>query len=412
MSGVDLPELVAQPAAVRALEALLAAGRAHALLLAGAPGSGPRAAATLVGRRVLCPAGGDDGCEVCRRVERRVHPDLVWVAPEGGRLAIDQVRAVLETVSRMPFEAAAQVVVIENAETLSSDNKGVGDSLLKALEEPAGRVVFVLVATRSQPILPTIRSRSIEVPFPPIADPLLVRALAASGIDDATAASACGLDLHGVARAARGDLERALSLARGGDDCRRRAELLPSLQAVVARTSLPSELADAVLTRAEQAGAVAAAAAAEAFAAMLERMSPAEQRTFQAKSNDQGVEKRTARRARRARVAELQACLDELAGWWRDVLALRVDAPEAVTNVDCLDALADAARRPAGAAAVFALDAIDDAGARLRLNNADEPVTVAALAADFAALAEGRVRPSLRLGSGARTGGGYQVALA
>jgi hypothetical protein len=140
-------------------------------------------------------------------------------------------------------------------------------------------------------------------------------------------------------------------------------------------------------------------------------MSAAEKKTFTAKSNDQGQEKRTARRARKARVAELRACLDDLASWWRDVLAIAAGAPDAVTNPDRIQQTSQAAAGPAGTRAVAALDAIDEADAPLEHNNADEPVTIGALAAELAALAHGRIRARRTLGAPARTPQGYDVAM-
>ncbi|MBC7461236.1 MAG: hypothetical protein H7287_07730, partial [Thermoleophilia bacterium] len=242
--------LVAQPRALKVIDAIIDAGRAHAVLLAGDPGNGPLAAAARIAERVLCPSGGGDDCDICGRVARRVHPDVIHVAPEGGSLAIDQIREVLDTVSRMPFEAAAQVVIIEDADTLSSDNAAAGNSLLKALEEPAGRVVFVLIARRPARILPTIRSRVIEVVFPPVSNAGLVAALTAEGIDAAQLAATTGLDLEGVARMARGNLQRARELATGGAASHRRGVLQPVLEAVATGSAAPSTLANAILDRA------------------------------------------------------------------------------------------------------------------------------------------------------------------
>jgi DNA polymerase-3 subunit delta' len=405
------PALRAQPRAVRSLERLLEEGSCHAYLLAGVAGSGPLAAAARIAERTLCPNGGDDGCDVCRRVARRVHPDLHWVAPEGGTLAIDQVREIVDVVSRMPFEAGAQVVVIEGADTLSSDNAEAGNSLLKALEEPAGRVVFVLLAERTARVLPTIRSRAIEVAFPAVSDAQLIEALQADGIDEARAAAATGLDLAGIARAARGDLQRAREIAAGDAAAQRRGDLLVAMHAVASGSAAPSQLANRIMSRGSAASDAAAAAATVEFEAMIERMSAAEKKTFTAKSNDQGMEKRTNRRARKARVAELRACLDDLASWWRDVLAIAAGAPEAVTNADRVAQTTQAAAGPAGTRAVAALDAIDEAAARLELNNADEPVTIGALAAELAALANGRIRARRTLGAPARTPQGYDVAM-
>jgi DNA polymerase-3 subunit delta' len=406
-----VPELVAQPRAMRTIDRLIDAGRAHAVLLAGEPENGPRAAAMHIAERVIAPATSANMDAVRQRVRRLVHPDVTWIAPEGGSISIESVREVLDVVTRMPFEAAAQVIVIDDADTLSSDNAAAGNSLLKALEEPAGRVVFVLIARRPARVLPTIRSRVIEVVFPAIPDDVLREGLAAAGIDDTTTYAATGLELGTVIRIARGDLARARSLATGSDAHQRRTELLPLLEQVVSGQAVPSALANAISARADAAGAVAAEAAAAEFAIILERMSAAEQRSFQAKSNDQGIEKRTNRRARRARMAELRACLQDLAGWWRDVLALSVGAGGSVTNVDRLPQLEAAAASAAKDRAVAAIDAVDEAEVRLMTNNADEPVTIGALTAELASLAAGRIRARRSLGAPARTPAGYDLAL-
>lgn len=411
MSVLD-PALAAQPRATHGLEKLLDEGRNHAYLLTGIASSGPLAAAMRIAERTLCPNGGGDGCAVCRRVQRRVHPDLIWVAPEGFAIQVDHVtEQVIDVVSRKPFEADAQVVVIEEADTMSSGRGAAGNRLLKVLEEPAGRVVFVLLAKRADRVLPTVRSRAIEVAFPAVPETLLVEALRADGIDEAKAAAATGLDLIGIARAARGDLQRAREIAAGDAAAQRRGDILTAMHAVATASAAPSQLANRILSRAGAASDAAAALATVEFEAMIERMSAPEKRTFTAKTNDQGQEKRTNRRARKARVGELRACLDDLASWWRDVLAVHVGAPEAASNADRIAQTTQAATSEAGPRAVAALDAIDEATARLELNNADEPVTIGALAAELAALAEGRIRARRTLGAPARTREGYDLAM-
>jgi hypothetical protein len=165
------------------------------------------------------------------------------------------------------------------------------------------------------------------------------------------------------------------------------------------------------MSRAGAASDAAAARAAVEFDEMELVMSDREKKTFNGKTNDDGREKRTARRARKARVAELHACLAELSSWWRDVLALSVGADGAVTNLDRIDQTRAAAASPAGTRAIGALDAIDESASRLHFNNADEGVTIGALTAELAALAAGRIRARRTLGAGARTPQGYEVSL-
>lgn len=409
-TGAIPPALAAQPRAVHALGRLLAHGHAHAILLSGMPGSGPLQAAAWIAESTLCPQGGGDGCSTCQRVRRRVHPDLLWVRPEGASIGIDQVRSIVERVSMRPFEAAAQTIVLEDADSLASDNADAGNALLKALEEPAGPTVFVLLARRPARLLPTIRSRVIEVPFPAISPARLAEALRAEGHDDASSLAACGLDLSGAGRAARGDLLRAAELVTGGAAAVRRASMLGAAAQLATGRVHPGEVAGRILASASTADEIAAGAATAEFEALLERMSKDEARSFKAKSNKQGMDERIKRRARRARVAELAACLAELAGFWRDLLAVAAGAPEAIDGADRLADLERAAAGPAGQRAVAALDAIDEADARLRLNNADEQVTIAALCAELAALAEGRMRARRTMGAPARTATGYDLS--
>jgi DNA polymerase-3 subunit delta' len=271
--------------------------------------------------------------------------------------------------------------------------------------------VYVLLATSSIRILPTIRSRCVEIPFPPVPDDLLQQALRAEGIDEGTLAAATGMDLGALARVARGDLQRARAIAAGDVPAQRRGDMLTAMHSVASGTMAPSQLANRVIARGGAASDAAASAAGRDFDAQELTMSAAEAKTFNSKSNNDGREKRTARRARRARIAELQACLDELASWWRDVLVVATGREQAVSNVDRIEQLRAASAGHAGTRAVAALDAIDESATRLRLNNADEPVTIGALAAELAGLAAGRIRARRTLGAPARTPQGYDLSL-
>src|ERR1700691_1891573 len=91
--SAGLAGLVGQGTAVHALFAA-AARPVHAYLLVGPPGPGKFAAARAVGAMLLCPDGGDDGCDTCRRVSDGPHPDFVVVEREGATLSIDQAREV------------------------------------------------------------------------------------------------------------------------------------------------------------------------------------------------------------------------------------------------------------------------------------------------------------------------------
>ncbi|HXE81530.1 MAG TPA: DNA polymerase III subunit [Vicinamibacterales bacterium] len=153
------------------------------LVFTGPEGVGKRRAALALAQTLNCPAPKRDvaidpgvvlpidacgACPSCRRLARLVHPDLLVVEPdeETGNTRIEEVRPLLERIAYRPFEAHWRVVVIDRAEALVS---AAQNALLKTLEEPPSSTVFVLVASRPDALLPTVRSRCPPIRFGPLA---------------------------------------------------------------------------------------------------------------------------------------------------------------------------------------------------------------------------------------------------
>jgi len=146
------------------------------LLFAGPAGATKRRAALAVAQTLNCldlrqvtDASGQpitDACGVCAscvRIQRGVHPDVVIVEPgETGAIKIDQIREVVERAAYRPFEGRRRVVVIDEADALMAPAQ---NALLKTLEEPPSLSVFILVTTRPDMLLPTVRSRCIRLAF-------------------------------------------------------------------------------------------------------------------------------------------------------------------------------------------------------------------------------------------------------
>jgi DNA polymerase-3 subunit delta' len=153
--------------------------------------------------------GGRDACGTCvscGKIARRQHPDVTLVEPEeNGAIKIDAIRAVVGQTAYRPFEGRVRAVVIDRADLVGEDAQ---NALLKTLEEPPPRNVFVLVTSRPTLLLDTVRSRCCQLRFAPLSAgdiAATLRARHGRPEDEARAAAAM----------AGGSFERALASATG-----------------------------------------------------------------------------------------------------------------------------------------------------------------------------------------------------
>nr|VFK67497.1 MAG: DNA polymerase-3 subunit delta' [Candidatus Kentron sp. UNK]VFK72817.1 MAG: DNA polymerase-3 subunit delta' [Candidatus Kentron sp. UNK] len=162
----------------------------HAFLLRGVAGNGKRAFAMRLANALICddtrPAMRPCGvCRGCILFQARTHPDveIVEALPGKKSIGIERIREVIDHVWLSRQYASRKPVVVPEAErmTISAAN-----TLLKTLEEPPGKAVFILVTDRSDQLPITVRSRCrfLDFPIPPreLVLPWLVKQLP-SGID-------------------------------------------------------------------------------------------------------------------------------------------------------------------------------------------------------------------------------------
>jgi DNA polymerase-3 subunit delta' len=158
-------ELVGQSHIVLALQDALTAARSpeesqdmtHTWLFTGPPGSGRSSAAVAFAAALVCPAGGCGTCIECRTVKAGGHADVEIIRTEGLSIKIDEVRELLQRVAWAPSVGGWRVVVMEDADRLT---ESAANALLKAIEEPGARTVWLLCAPTLFDVPPTIRSRA------------------------------------------------------------------------------------------------------------------------------------------------------------------------------------------------------------------------------------------------------------
>lgn len=177
-------EIIGQEAVIARIRHLLDADRLpHALLFTGPESVGKYLTAKTLAGALLCkssdaPCGV---CQACRMVEEESHPDLVIVRAEKMNIKIEQIRAMQKELALSPYMADCRVCIIDDADKMAPV---AANSLLKTLEEPVGRVVFILVTSKRYQMLDTIRSRCMLIAFGAISSASLAKALIARGAEE------------------------------------------------------------------------------------------------------------------------------------------------------------------------------------------------------------------------------------
>jgi DNA polymerase-3 subunit delta' len=214
------------------------------LIFAGPDGVGKRMAAVSLAQLFNCAApdtAAKDSCgrcPACSRIARGVHADVLIVEPgDTGAIKVDQVREIIERSAYRPFEGRRRLVIIDDADAVLGEAQ---NALLKTLEEPPTSSTFVLVTSRPDVLLPTVRSRCQRLRFGRVAPADVAAVLMrAHGYAEAEAHAAASLSDGSVGLALEGGTDEyveardaAAGLLRGvagGGDPRRRLDSAKAL---------------------------------------------------------------------------------------------------------------------------------------------------------------------------------------
>jgi DNA polymerase-3 subunit delta' len=321
--------LTGQEAVVSQLQAAAADPErmTHAWLFTGPPGSGRSVAARAFAAALLCPHQGCGQCPSCHQVAAGTHADLLLIRPDGLSYGVKQTRELVLKAAASPVYGGWRVILFEDADRATEQ---AANALLKAIEEPSPRTIWLLCAPSAADLTPTIlsRCRLVTLRTPPTA--AVAAILEREGVSADVALDA--------ARASLGHIGRARRLATDAETARRRSAVL----AVPARVT---GLAEAFAA----AAALVKAAEAEAAATTEELDVPereALKRAFGEGSTGKGVasairgaagalrelEERQKSRATRIKRDALDLALLDLAAFYRDVLAVQLDAQVELAN--------------------------------------------------------------------------------
>ncbi|MEU0946447.1 DNA polymerase III subunit delta' [Streptomyces canus] len=316
----------------------------HAWLFTGPPGAGRNQAARAFAAALQCVSpdralGGAPGCGFCDGCHTALigtHADVSSVAAVGSQILADDMRDTVRKSFTSPANGRWQIILVEDAERL---NEKSANAVLKAVEEPAPRTVWMLCAPSIEDVLPTIRSRcrhlNLSTPSVEAVADMLVRR---EGVEPAAAMAA--------ARATQGHVDRARRLATDPAARERRTAVL----------KLPLRIDDVGgCLRAAQELVDAAAADAKQLAEETDGKETEELKTAMGASQGgrmprgtagvmKDLEDRQKRRRTRTQRDSLDLALTDLTAFYRDVLALQLGSRVAIANADAEDALERIAR--------------------------------------------------------------------
>lgn len=354
--------VVGQERAIAPLQAAVADPDAmtHAWLITGPPGSGRSHAARAFAAALQCAQGGCGECHECRTVLGGTHADVTRVATEKVTIGIDEVRDLITTAHQSPSQGRWRVIVVEDADRMTERTSNV---LLKSIEEPPPRTVWVLCAPGSQDVAVTIRSRCRTVSLvTPTADAVAALLMETDGVAADVAISA--------ARAAQSHIGVARRLALNAEARARRDQVL----------ALATEIrgvGDAVLAAADLVGV----AEEDAKAASEERDGAERSELLMMLGADDGgrlppalrsqvrqLEVDQKRRATRHKRDVLDRAITDLMSLYRDVACIQVGATVHLVNESHRGHIESLAQRSTLADTVRCLDALGTARTRLAGN--------------------------------------------
>lgn len=322
--------LTGQAAAIEQLRRAAASEQpSHAWLFTGPPGSGRSNAARAFAAALLCdrPSLQERGCGECKSCTTALagsHADVTNVTTEKVTISIDEARELVRKAQDKPATGRWRVIIVEDADRMQERSTNV---LLKAIEEPPPRTIWLLCAPSPGDVLVTIRSRcrSVSLRVPPVeaVTELLVQR---DGIDPVVAEAA--------ARAAQSHIGVAKRLATDEEARARRNQIVRLPLGLRNVAGAMKAAADLVKLAEAEAQSSFEQRDAQEKAALLASLGAPESGTLPPaiRAQVKRLEEEQNRRAKRSKNDYFDRALTDLTSFYRDVLMLQLGTEGYLVN--------------------------------------------------------------------------------
>lgn len=331
---------------------------AQSWLITGPAGSGRSLVARAFAADLL--GLGADTEAVDRQVRSGTHPDLTVLTTERVLITIDEVRGLVDVSYRSPVNSPWRVIIVEDADRMAERTSNV---LLKALEEPPARTVWVLCAPSEADVIPTIRSRvrTVRLGVPPVAE-IAAMLTARDGVDPAIAEQS--------ARHAQSHIGMARRLATSEDARERRDRSLRLILGITAVSEAVFAAADIVALATDDAKAYTESRDEAERAEFLHQLgvAPGEAIPPALRGQIKTLEENQKRRATRSLRDGVDRVLTDAESLYRDILVLALGGNVSLTNDEMRPELEVWLTRHSPDHAIRVLDAIDMARHRIDRN--------------------------------------------